>query len=521
MTSSVRWSGLVATSTAAAIAMMPCLGAQALAQDADTVRVIHLVIDALHPDQIGPQTPFLPQLKDEAVSWEQHRAVMASETLPNHVAMATGTYPFRNGIAGNDGRAAVGDQEPSDPDLGVPDLREAFSFTQAIEAACPDLRTVTVFSKQYVWRTFSTDPADANFDQPQFNIPESGHALDAITGEFILQELGENGAPDYLFANLGDVDRSGHIDASGFTGFPTAQLAALEQTDKLVGAIVEQLRQSGAWDNTVLVVNSDHSMDWSTPGQGNVDVEAALEGDERTAGAFFNSLNGGASSVYLLDPARADADAVLAAAREVILTLDGVDEALHREPNLLDPGNDLRAVHPAWRNWTPRAGEIFVTTLPGFKVGSQSANPLPGNHGMGATRHATLMITGGWDGLAPPVSIGVEDASLVNPTDDTELFPGQSEQVDLAPTYGWLLGVPDPGQTLGSSAPQWQGRVLEEAFQRQPTPRCAAVAPAVDDTPAAPGPDGQPSDEPLPATGAAAVAAGLAGLGLWLAVRRR
>lgn len=512
---------------AAAILLLVSTGpAAAQEPDADTVRVVHLVIDGLHPSQIGPDTPVLADLKADAVWWEHARAVMPAETLPNHVAMATGAYPERNGIPANTGRAAVGDTTAADPDLGIPALREAASFTTALESTCPDLRTVTVFSKEYVWRTFSEDPADADFPQPMFNIPGSGHAPDVSTVGYINEQLLTQPPPDYLFANLGDVDRAGHIDGAGFTGAPAEQRAALQQTDALVGTVIENLRQQGLWEDTVLVVNSDHSMDWSAPGDpaASVDVEAALEADQRTAGRFFVSENGGAGLVYLREPAAEDADEVLAAARHAILELDGVAEALYREPNPADPGHDLASVHPAWRAGTPRIGELFVHVTEGHKVGSPTSNPIPGNHGHGITRHITMFVTGGWDGLADQTSIGPSDPAAVDVVDDTEALPEQAEQVDLAPTYGWLLGVDEPAPG------QWQGRVLDEAFARQPAPACALAAtiPPPDAGEAGPSPSpaddagagGAPGAPSLPATGGGLALLGLAVLGAVAGVRR-
>ena len=503
------------------------LAAQEPGPPAEGVKVVHLVVDGLDPSMIGPQTPVLEQLRTTSTWYEEARAVMASETLPNHVAMATGAYPGRNGIPGNTGRVAPGDGE--EVDLGVPDNLRADSFTTAVEDACPDLRTVTVFSKAYVHGIFSADPADSDFPQPAFNIPESDHAPDSATVSYILQELAQN-QPDYLFANLGDVDRAGHVDETGFAGPPAVQQAALQQSDKLIGSIVAALRGNGMWERTVLVINSDHSMDWSNNADPStaVDLATALEADERTTGRFFVSENGGAGLVYLLDPTAADADEVLAAAREVLVGLDGIGEVLYREPNPLDPGNDLDAVHPSWNlSGTDRAGELFVTVRSGYKVGSQTSNPLPGNHGHAVTRHITMMIGGGWDGLAEPQSISPSDPEAVDERDDTLLLPEQAEQVDLAPTYGWLLGVPDPGRDDGAA--QWQGRVLDEAFARRPAPACrlaAGAGPSAPDRPdAAPDPGAEPPAEDagasLPATGGGATAVSLVLVGMALAGHRR
>jgi hypothetical protein len=466
------------TAALAAAALVSSVAPAAVAQDAETdrVHVVHITVDALDPSQVGPDTPVLQSLKDAGTWWEEARAVMASETLPNHVAIGTGTYPGTNGIPGNDGRAEPGDTEGADPDLGQPELLQADSFVTAIERVCPDLRTVTVFSKNYVHFVFEGE-ADSDFPQPAFNIPGSGHAPDISTVGFILEELSQE-RPDYLFANLGDVDRAGHIDPTGVTGTPAEQRAVLQQTDTLVGAVVSALQANGMWESTVLVISSDHSMDYSAAGDpaANVDVMAALEADGRTAGRFFLSDNGGAGFLYLLDPDAADADTVLRDAREVVVALDGVVEALYRQPNPLDPGNDLDTVHPAWRlSGTHRAGEIFLHVESGRRVGSLADNPIPGNHGHVITRHITALVTGGWDGLAEPSSIPASDPDLVDQADDTELLPEQLEQVDFAPTFGWLLGVPDPGVSAGGD-PQWEGVIRDEAFARQPAPACVAAA---------------------------------------------
>ncbi len=476
------------------------------AQEPDAVNVYLITVDSLHPSQVGPDTPTLQSLKDTGTWYEQHRAVMASETLPNHVAMGTGTYPGVNGIPGNGGRANVGDNTEADPDLGDPANLQATSFIAAIEAQCPDLRTVTSYSKEYVWRVFdglNGGESDADFPQSNFNIPGSGHAPDTSTVGFMMSEL-ENEVPAAIFANLGDVDRAGHIDVSGASGFPAEQRAALQQTDSLLQTFVGRLQSLGVWEDTVLIIASDHSMDWSVPIDPStaVNVAGALEADPATAGRFFVSENGGAALVYLQDPDAADADQLLAQARATITALDGIAEALYREPNALDPGNDLASVHPEWNlHQTPRAGEIFAYTEPGKKIGSQSSNPIPGNHGHVVTRHATMLVSGGWDGVVAQ-SIPASDPDAIDLASDTTVLTEQSEQVDIAPTIGWLMGIADPGLAAGGAA-QWQGRVLTEAFSRQPAPACAAPAVAPSPTPApspspAVGADQTPN---MPATG--------------------
>ncbi len=515
-------------------ALVPLASATGVsAQTPDRVRVLHITLDGLHPSQIGADTPNLQMLRARGTWWEQARGVMASETLPNHVAMGTGTYPGRNGIVGNGGRVALGDTEEADPDLGQSDLLLVKSTGRTIEASCPDLRTAHVFSKVYVDNVFEADPVDARFPQENFNVPGSGHAPDTTTVPYLMQEVGSNGL-DYLFANLGDTDRSGHIDTTGFTGVPLTQRAAIQQVDTFVGAIVQQLTVQGLWDSTVLIISSDHSMDWSNLAldplealgqQGrHVDIAGALDDDARTTGAFFVSENGGAGLVYLVDPTRVDADQVLADAREVILAIPGVAEALYRLPNPRDAGNDLGAVHPEWTlHETDRTGEIFVYVLDSFVVGSLTSNPIPGNHGHVETRHITAMITGGWDGVVAQ-SIPASDPSAIDPASDTLVLTEQAEQVDWAPTIGWLMGIPDPGVLDGGEA-QWQGRVLAEAFSRQPDPVCVTTVVEPEPTETAtetptPTPTATEEPEQLPATGGGVALGALMAVGA-MAMRRR
>ena len=75
-------------------------------------------------EQTGGAIDFaLAAFRDDGTWWEESRAVMIAETIPNHVAMLTGVYPERSGIAAN----KYWDREgsPTDADLSDPDELEA------------------------------------------------------------------------------------------------------------------------------------------------------------------------------------------------------------------------------------------------------------------------------------------------------------------------------------------------------------------------------------------------------------
>jgi predicted AlkP superfamily pyrophosphatase or phosphodiesterase len=61
-----------------------------------------LVLDGLRPDAItAEETPNLWRLRQEGVSFANGHAVFPTVTRANATAIATGTYPDRNGIFGN------------------------------------------------------------------------------------------------------------------------------------------------------------------------------------------------------------------------------------------------------------------------------------------------------------------------------------------------------------------------------------------------------------------------------------
>ena len=84
---------------AAIIATMFVVGS-ALAGSA-TLNMV-LVIDGLRPDSITPEeTPNLWRLRQEGVNFVNGHSVFPTVTRANATAIATGTYPGRNGMFGN------------------------------------------------------------------------------------------------------------------------------------------------------------------------------------------------------------------------------------------------------------------------------------------------------------------------------------------------------------------------------------------------------------------------------------
>src|SRR5262245_48953526 len=63
---------------------------------------IVFVLDGLRPDSISPEdTPNLWRLRHDGVNYLDGHAVFPTVTRANATAIATGTYPGRNGMLGN------------------------------------------------------------------------------------------------------------------------------------------------------------------------------------------------------------------------------------------------------------------------------------------------------------------------------------------------------------------------------------------------------------------------------------
>src|SRR5262245_46272330 len=77
------------------------LAAQTASAGNATLNLV-LVLDGLRPDSItAEETPNLWRLRQEGVNFLNGHAVFPTVTRANATAIATGTYPARNGMFGN------------------------------------------------------------------------------------------------------------------------------------------------------------------------------------------------------------------------------------------------------------------------------------------------------------------------------------------------------------------------------------------------------------------------------------
>jgi hypothetical protein len=451
---------LVRGALAIVAAALTLLGATAPAQaqqpPQDALRLYVIVVDSLDPDEVNLATPTLAYLKSRGTWYSNSLAVLPSSTVPNFAAMATGVLPQQSGIVSNSYLTAGGAIET----MNSPGLWQADHFVTRLERDCgTQVDTGTFFGWEHLYRLFSSGgtggqrAADENWaPSPQYPIGES--ALDASVMDALLDWLGRRNpaVPSFVFVELVDVDNSGHADPSGAaTGgaLPGFRRFALTDTDVQLARFVAALKSRDAsgrrpWDSTVLILTSDHSMDWAGP-EAVIRLSDALAAAGFTPGQDFRvAPNGGYALVYATgDASPAD---LLAAVRAV----PGVDFALSRgsSPSLADYGLD-----------DANTGDIGVFAEQGRRfVESSEELFLSGQHGHPPTQPSTLLVTGGHPALAAPQVVG-GDATTGGP-------PRGPGTLSVAPTVAELFGLP-PGDVPFAAAP------LDEAFASAAAPVCS------------------------------------------------
>ncbi len=461
-------------------------------------------IDGLRPENVSPTLmPNLTSMLDEecvpggvcATSYEQARAIMVTETNGNHNAMMTGSYGETSGLLSNESFDRAAGEEI---DLDQPALNLAETLFDRIERKAPWLRTALVMGKNKLTSLFDctrTDdgecgpssanpegipvnhvlpdfvggatsaPSDPDIDCPAEPGTGSGYATNTCTMDAALALLGRSD-PDFTFINLSEVDGMSHLFGADS---PQAQ-AAVAGADLQLGRLVDALRASGRWQRSTVIVTADHNFGDTVSADSRIFLDSAL-GDAGPS-PFKVVTHGGSASVFLTDmtdPDRAlttDEQETLKAIRAAALGTDGVAEALYRRPNPLDGGdeNTLDRVHPAWKlGGTGRIGELLITAdeqrvlVPDMQ---SSDGAVLGHHGHPTDRGIPFYVLSGGT-YVKDQSVSPSDPDRVNEGDDTSELPEQAEQVDIAPTIGWLLGVGAPADA--------EGRVLKEAFTKHPS----------------------------------------------------
>jgi predicted AlkP superfamily pyrophosphatase or phosphodiesterase len=440
-----------------------------LARGAGAAPVVLISVDGmlpayyLEPDRLGLSVPTLRALVREGAFALGATSVMPSVTFPAHTTMITGVSPNRHGIRTNaifdpDGSLGGGWHFYYD-DIQVPTL-----FGKAREAG---LRTAAV-----TWPVTAGAPVDMNLPDmyPTPTLREAKnlvalartgmqgsvfadllpapealiHLKDDVRTKVAVRFVREK--PDFLAVHFLELDEAQHT----FGPRSTEALATVERLDGALAAVFAELRAAGRWEETTVVLVSDHGflpvkfevrlgVLLRTLGLSQVDAQGKL-----VSWRALSTASGGTAAIYLHPQATGD-------------DRRKVDDAVR-----LLLGNPAYGISRAFRGAELGAtggfagAYVVLEAAPGYmlvrgpdtgEVVAPSTN-FAGTHGFDPRRpemRAAFVMRG------PRVRAG---KSL-----------GLVRLLDVAPTIARILGV-----ELGKT----EGKVLGEAFEATASTRVAA-----------------------------------------------
>ena len=206
-------------------------------------RVLIVSFDGLRPDAIiqGNMTTVLSLMPGGAYSLYA-QTIMPSITLPAHSSMLVGTCPAKHIVRWNE----------YVPQNGFALGTDIFDLAHAA-----GLRTVFITGKEKLRQV--TEPSSTDFfefvdktDKIKDKNTVLGLALEQLDQDFGL-----------MFVHFAEGDLSGH--ESGWMS--RQQLEVYAREDKGFGQMLNVLRANGMYDNTLIIVTSDHGGHDSTHGE--------------------------------------------------------------------------------------------------------------------------------------------------------------------------------------------------------------------------------------------------------------
>jgi len=373
--------------------------------------VILISLDGTRPRDVTPETmPFLFKMSQGGASAEGLQSVFPSNTFPAHVSLVTGVTPERHGLVNN----AFRDPDPAFGRFwkGAPDIPrwiQVEPIWSLLESAGLPTASFYWVGSEGVWPESGRGPGVWK----KFN-PKTSEAAKV---DQILEWMGRPlpARPRLITAWFQGGDRAGHRDGPGANSVQRS----LGRQDQEIERLVEGLREQGQWDETTLVIVSDHGM---ASAQQTVDIEKLLGASSKDGGPKISAEVygiGGFASIALREPSSPRKDPL---AREVVQRLR--DAGLEAYPRPQAP--------KSWGVAHPRFGDVVVRAPIGTAIAPERLR-IKGFHGYSPT--APEM-----DGIFYAFGSGVEPGRRLP----------RVRNVDVAPTVLDLLAQPIPSGMEGT-----------------------------------------------------------------------
>ena len=204
-------------------------------------------IDGCRPDVLlRANTPNIRSLMRQGsfTFWAQTTALAI--TLPSHTSMLTGTPPEVHGITWNDDSGDGPVIYPNVPTLF--EIAKSHGLTSAVFSAKPKFNTFT--RPGAVDWSFITPVKSKQF------IDDDVIAAKAV--ETILQHK-----PNITFVHLSATDILGHgkyfwVPEADQGWGSNEQIWCIERADAAIGTLLDALKSTGIYDDTVIIITADH-----------------------------------------------------------------------------------------------------------------------------------------------------------------------------------------------------------------------------------------------------------------------
>ena len=212
----------------------------ASAQVAGVEHVVIVGVDGLSPDGVRTaKTPVLHALMKEGASTLHARGVMPTSSSPNWASMIMGAGPEQHGVTSND-------WQPNKFDIAPVAVGPGGIFP-TIFSVLKEQRPQAKLACFHDWDGFGRLFERAAVEKVE-DAKGPKKAVDRAVEYF------KTAQPQFTFIHLDHVDHAGHKFGHGTPEY----YRAVEEADRLIGQVLEGLKQAGMESRTVLLVTADH-----------------------------------------------------------------------------------------------------------------------------------------------------------------------------------------------------------------------------------------------------------------------
>ncbi|HSP13628.1 MAG TPA: sulfatase-like hydrolase/transferase [Thermoanaerobaculia bacterium] len=217
-------------------------GAPVVLISIDTLRADHLPLYGYR----AVETPAIDELGRDGVVFDQAWS-HCPMTLPSHVSMLTGELPTTHGVRNNLGFRYDAAKHPS-----LPQRLQSAGYATGAAVSSYVLRGETGLRDAFQWYDDAVDPAPgARFREYQ----RSGVTTTALAEKWV-DSIGSR--PFFLFLHLYEPHVPYDPPEPFRSRYANAYDGEIATADAIVGEFVRHLKQRGLYDNSIIIITSDH-----------------------------------------------------------------------------------------------------------------------------------------------------------------------------------------------------------------------------------------------------------------------